>query len=142
MTRNVPITHELRASTEILTPLLLVKAKTSPVVTKSTHPADDVADYMPEVDPVDSIVDDLAQQDTMPSGASEALEGYPEANITAHPGGPERDDAGVENGERVARVPLEDETQISDELVHDGLDEADEELRDLEDDEGEEEEAL
>ncbi|WP_038171053.1 hypothetical protein [Verrucomicrobium sp. BvORR106] len=88
-------------------------------------------------DPVESLVEDLSQQDFMPSGDETILEEYPEVSQNALLMSHSWDEAGVENGDRIARIPLEDEIKCTELLVKDGLDEADEELRDLEEEDEE-----
>lgn len=106
-----------------------VKAKT----TSPTHHRAEPPQTEEELpDPVESIVDDLNQQDFMPSDEETILEEFPEVGQNALLMSHSWDEAGVENGDRVARVPLEDETSCSERLVQDGMEEADEELRDLE----------
>ncbi|WP_009963671.1 hypothetical protein [Verrucomicrobium spinosum] len=83
-------------------------------------------------DPIERLVEDLAQQDIMPPEEETILEEYPEVSQNALLMGHAWDQAGVENGDRVARIPLEDEVKCSELLVKGGLDEADEELRELE----------
>lgn len=83
-------------------------------------------------DPVERLVEDLAQQDIMPPEEETILEEYPEMSQNALLMGHSWDQAGVENGDRIARIPLEDEVKCSELLVKGGLDEADEELRELE----------
>lgn len=88
-------------------------------------------------DPVESLVEDLSQQDFMPSGDETILEEYPEVSQNALLMSHSWDEAGVENGDRIARIPMEDEIKCTELLVKDGLDEADEELRDLEEEDEE-----
>lgn len=83
-------------------------------------------------DPVESIIEDLSQQDVMPSGETSSLEGIPDLSKSALLQSQGWDEAGADYGERTPRRPLEDETNISERLVNNGIAEADEELRELE----------
>jgi hypothetical protein len=110
-----------------------VKSKASSHVPRRAEPALPFEDDPP--DPVESLVEDLNQQDFMPSGEETILEEYPEVSQNALLMGHSWDEAGVENGDRIARIPMEDEIKCTELLVKGGLDEADEELRELEEDE-------
>lgn len=112
-----------------------MKSKASSHPSHRAEPTASFEDDPP--DPVESLVEDLSQQDYMPSGGETILEEYPEVSQNALLMGHSWDEAGVENGDRIARVPLEDEIKCTELLVKDGLDEADEELRDLEEEDDE-----
>jgi|GEM_PF-4600656 len=97
---------------------------------------------------IDELVEDLSQQNVLPSHNGAALddEESDDNNNTLQGGLDESgrwDEPVGERGHRAARVPLEDEVAYAEKLVTGGLNEADEELRDLdendlEDDEREE----
>jgi len=91
-------------------------------------------------DEVESMVDDLNQQDVLP-----ADEGISDLSLNDTVDG-ELDQAGRwddpvgDTGTRAKRAPLEDEVKASEVLVDQGLNEAEEDLRDLEEDEETEDE--
>ncbi|TLD72234.1 hypothetical protein FEM03_02435 [Phragmitibacter flavus] len=105
---------------------------------KNTPDIDPVSADSTSADPVDEIVEDLTQQDVLPSVSGSLDE--PEEPIVGGIDETGRWDEPIgERGHRAHRNPLDDETNYAELLVNDGLDEADEELRDLdEDDEAEE----
>lgn len=113
--------------------------KNSPL--KTPAPADsEILDNPEGTDSIERIVEDLGQQDVLPIDGgsvdppSETLNGgLDETGRWDEPIGT--------SGIRAERVPLEDETSSLVELVDEGLDEADEELRDLDELEEEELEA-
>lgn len=108
------------------------KARPAPPTRTLAEPAED-----PLPDPVENLVEDLALQDFMPSHEETVLDECPELSQHAILQSRYGDEAGVENGDRIARVPLEDETKPSELLVRDGLNEADEELREMDEEEDE-----
>jgi hypothetical protein len=96
----------------------------------------------PEVplNPEDSIVDDLAQQDVMPAGEGVIVPDDRETLTGAMTQAGQWDDLVVDLGHRVDKQPLEDEVQAPEDLVERGMEEADEDLRELDEEENEEEE--
>jgi hypothetical protein len=90
--------------------------------------------------PVDSVVEDLSQQDVLPSGsASDAIPDM-ETIVDPESQGSRWDEPMGEPGHRASKVPLEDETSAAELLVSQGANEAEEELRDLDEEEEMEEE--
>jgi hypothetical protein len=90
-------------------------------------------------DSVEDIVEDLTQQDVLPSVTGSMEE--PEDAIAGGIDETGRWDEPIgERGHRAQRHALDDETSYAEKLVSDGLDEADEELRELDEDEEEKEE--
>jgi len=96
----------------------------------------------PGPDPADSVVDDLSQQDVLPTGASESviLPDDRETLTGAMTQAGHWDDLVVDLGHRVDKQPLEDEVKASEDLVQRGVEEADEDLRELDEEDNEEEE--
>ena len=93
------------------------------------------------VDPTEAVVDDLNQQDVLPSSeGGEAILDAGEDDDTALTQAGRWDDPASDLGHRASKQPLEDEIKASEDLVNMGVDEADEELRELDELDEEEEE--
>jgi hypothetical protein len=90
---------------------------------------------------VESVVEDLSQQDVLPSGSGSDVMAEMETLIDPESQAGSWDDPMGELGHRASRVPLEDEVNPVEELVSQGANEAEEELRDLDEEEEMEEEA-
>lgn len=104
---------------------------------KAKRPSEDT----PVPLPVESVVEDLSQQDVLPSGdASDVIPGMETIVDLEGQSGPWDEPMG-EPGHRASRMPLEDEASAAELLVDKGISEADEELRDLDEAEEMEEEA-
>jgi hypothetical protein len=103
---------------------------------KTKHPSEDTP--VPQL--VESVVEDLSQQDVLPSGdASDVIPEMETIVDLESQSGPWNEPMG-EPGHRASKVPLEDETSAAELLVGKGVNEADEELRDLDEEEEMEEE--
>ena len=94
---------------------------------------------------IDELVEDLSQQNVLPSHNGAALDddesGDDHHNIQGGLDETGRWDEPVgERGHRAARAPLEDEVAYAEKLVTGGLNEADEELRDLDENDLEDDE--
>jgi TATA-binding protein-associated factor Taf7 len=94
---------------------------------KTKRPSEDT----PVSPTVESVVEDLSQQDVLPSGSSSDVMAESEALIDPDSTVGSWNDPMGELGHRANRVPLEDEVNPVEELVDKGINEADEELRDL-----------
>src|SRR5882757_7721209 len=93
-----------------------------------------------EVDAADAVIEDLNQQDVLPSNEGDVIPdtGEPEDEALTQAGS--WDNPASDLGHRASKQPLEDEIKATEDLVNMGVDEADEELRELDEDEIEEEE--
>ncbi len=80
---------------------------------------------------VERIVEDLGQQDVLPPGDSPEFIESPDAVMDALDHLSRWDEPVGGSGRRAVPVPLENETNTAEALVTRGLDEADEELRDI-----------
>lgn len=103
---------------------------------KKTPPAHPNADTRS----VDTIVDDLNQQDVLPSDSASEIAADLGTLIDPEGQSVRWDEPVGELGHRATRTPLEDETKASEVLVSKGLREAEEELRDIEEEQEEEDE--
>lgn len=103
---------------------------------KTKRPSEDT----PVPLPVENVVEDLNQQDVLPSGTGADV--IPEMETIVDPESQlsRWDEPMGEPGHRASRAPLEDEVNAVEELVQKGVSEADEELRDLDEEEEMEEE--
>lgn len=103
---------------------------------KTKRPTEDTPIPMP----VENVVEDLNQQDVLPSGSGSDV--IPEMETIVDPESQVSrwDEPMGEPGHRASRTPLEDEASAAELLVGHGVDEADEELRDLDEEEVMEEE--
>ena len=86
-------------------------------------------------------MEDLGQQDVLPSGSASDVIPDMETIVDPESQGSHWDEPMGEPGHRASRVPLEDETNPVELLVNQGANEAEEELRDLDEEEEMEEEA-
>ena len=84
---------------------------------------------------MDSIVEDLNQQDVLPSDQEPTLDNDLETILDTESQASNWGEPVGELGHRAVRSPLEDEVKASEVLVSQGLTEADEELRELEEQE-------
>ena len=106
----------------------------------STSSSPDIESASDTSDEVDAIIDDLNQQNVLPLD-----EGGSDLDLNDTVDG-ELDQAGSwdepvgDTGTRAKRAPLEDEVKASELLVDQGLNEAEEDIRDLEEDEVDESE--
>ncbi len=105
--------------------------KTSPPSTRQSNP---------DAGAVDTIVDDLTQQDVLPADQASEIAAEVESLIDSESQSSRWDEPVGELGHRASRAPLEDETKASELLVSKGLREAEEDLRDIEEEEDIEEE--
>ena len=85
-------------------------------------------------------MEDLSQQDVLPSGSGSDVMAEAEALIDPDSPAGSWDDPMGELGHRANRIPLEDEVNPEEELVDKGANEAEEELHDLDEEEEMEEE--
>ena len=85
-------------------------------------------------------MDDLSQQDVLPSGSGSDVIPEMETIVDPESQGSRWDEPMGEPGHRASRAPLEDETSAAELLVNQGVNEAEEELRDLDEEEEMEEE--
>lgn len=91
----------------------------------------------PETQVVDEIVDDLGQQDVLPSEDGDVIMSEEEASLTADELSVAWGDPVGTVGHQAPRVPLEDEANPSEILVQRGATEAADELQELDDSDGE-----
>jgi hypothetical protein len=103
---------------------------------KTKRPSEDT----PVPLPVESVVEDLSQQDVLPSGNASDVIPDMETIVDPESQSGRWDEPMGEPGHRASRVPLEDEASAAEQLVDKGINEADEELRDLDEAEEMEEE--
>lgn len=89
----------------------------------------------------DAIIEDLNTEDVLPADESDVIPDTEEPEEAGSSQVESWSGLGADLGHRVGRTPLEDEVTANQELVDAGLDEADEELRELGDENADEEEA-
>ncbi len=89
---------------------------------------------------VETIVEDLAQQDVLPADVESSIAPDIDTLVDQESQSGRWDEPVGEFGHRANRTPLEDETKASELLVSKGLREAEEDLRDIEEEEDIEEE--
>ena len=82
---------------------------------------------------VEEIVEDLGQQDVLPTGTGSEVMTSNDAEMVAEEQASRWDDPVGGQGHQAGRTPLEDETNPSEVLVQRGVNEAAEELRELDD---------
>jgi hypothetical protein len=91
-------------------------------------------------DVADSVIEDLNQQDVLPPDEGDVIPDMGEPEESDMPQAGSWDNPAADLGHRASKLPLEDEVKATEGLVNMGVDEADEELRELDEQEEEKEE--
>lgn len=99
-----------------------------------------IADPEAPLATADAIIEDLNQQDVLPPDEGDVIPDMGEPEESDMPQAGSWDNPAADLGHRASKTPLEDEVKATEGLVNMGVDEADVELRELDEEENEDEE--